>query len=77
MYFKDVRMSFSIASSCPQNVLVYLLRLLVRAHHIYSFLQNTVKVLEHTDKDSNFASQCTSCRPLMANGVNNYKASLR
>lgn len=30
--------------------------------------------LEHLDKDFNFASQCTLCGPLTANGVNNYRA---
>lgn len=40
-------------------------------------LQNTANALERSDKDSNFASQRTLCGPLMANGVNNYKAPLR
>lgn len=44
---------------------------------IYTLFENTANALEHSDKDSNFASQCTLCRPLMANGVNNYKATLR
>lgn len=64
--------------TCPQNVLVYMeLPGWGTSRCIYTFFENTVKVLEHSDKDSNFASQCTLCRPLMANGVNNYKATLR
>lgn len=36
-----------------------------------------MKFLEHSDKDFNFVSQCTLCGLLTANGVNNYRVSLR
>lgn len=64
--------------TCPRRVLVDPEPLgWATSIRIYTFFENTVNALERSDKDSNFASQCTLCQPLMANGVNNYKATLR
>lgn len=64
--------------TCPRRVLVDPEPLgWATSSRIYTFFENTVNALERSDKDSNFASQCTLCQPLMANGVNNYKATLR
>lgn len=45
--------------------------------NFHIWVEDTVMFLEHSDKDSNFANQCTLCWPLMANGVNNYRSRLR
>lgn len=67
--FETLRAALSdTSSSCPCRP---------QSCCIYAFLENTVNALERSDKDSNFASQCTLCQPLMANGVNNYKATQR